>query len=201
MEGARELGTRKALLRRALAARRRALTAEEARSAGEAVAARLAATPEFAACRRIALYAEADGELPTAALWRAARARGLPVLWPRLVEGELEFARCDEAHELTEGRFGIRAPGARCERAALGAGDLVVVPALALDRAGRRLGRGGGHYDRALSAPGAPASLRVGVGYDFQLLVGVPAGEGDEPVDLVITEHALVRTRAREARA
>jgi 5-formyltetrahydrofolate cyclo-ligase len=198
--GPGELAERKAALRRALAAGRRALPPARARAAGEAVAARLAATEEFAGCRRVALYAEADGELPTGALLRLARARGLPVLWPRLGPDGLEFARCDDAGALEPGAFGIRAPGAACEAAALGTGDLVVVPALAFDRAGRRLGRGGGHYDRALAAPDARRSLRVGVGYDFQLVAEVPAGEGDERVDLVVTERELVRTGARAPR-
>jgi 5-formyltetrahydrofolate cyclo-ligase len=68
------------------------------------------------------------------------------------------------------------------------------VPALALDAAGRRLGRGGGHYDRLLAGVRGP--IRVGVGYDFQLVELVPAGEGDERVDMVVTDQRLLRTRA-----
>jgi 5-formyltetrahydrofolate cyclo-ligase len=200
VSGPEELASRKAALRRALSEMRRALSPERARAAGEAVADRLGATAELAHCRRIALYAETGGELPTGPLWRLARARGLPVLWPRLAGAGLEFARCDDAGSLEPGALGIRAPGAACEAFALGPDDLVVVPALAFDRSGRRLGRGGGHYDRVLAEPGARRSLRVGVGYAFQLVDEVPAGEGDERVDLVVTERELVRTRARERR-
>lgn len=200
MGAAGELAARKAALRRALAERRRAVTPEQARAAGEAVAARLAAAGELGRCRRVALYAESAGELPTRALWRLARERDLPVLWPRLAPGGLEFARCDDAEALEPGALGIRAPGPACEAVALGPGDLVVVPAVALDGVGRRLGRGGGHYDRALAGADALRSLRVGVGYDFQLVEEVPAGEGDESVDLVVTERVLVRTGARERR-
>ena len=200
MDAPGDLAARKAALRRRLAAERRAASPERALAAAEAVAARLAATEELAQCRRIALYADAGGELPSGPLWRLARERGLPVLWPRVAAGGLEFARCDDAGALEPGALGVRAPAAACEALALGAGDLVVVPALALDRAGRRLGRGGGHYDRALAAAAARASVRVGVGYGFQLLDEVPAGEGDERVDLVVTERELIRTGARELR-
>ena len=164
------------------------------------MAAQLAAQRGARGCRRVALYAATGGELETEPLWRVVRARGLPVLWPRLGAGGLEFARCDDAAALEPGVLGVRAPGAGCEASALGPGDLVVVPALALDRAGRRLGRGGGHYDRALAAPGARASVRVGVGYALQLVDAVPVGEGDERVDLVVTERELLRTSARERR-
>jgi 5-formyltetrahydrofolate cyclo-ligase len=200
VDGPAELAARKAALRRALAAQRRAVAPECAAAAAAAVAARLAESDELARCRRIALYAAAGGELATEPLWRLARARGLPVLWPRLGAGGLEFARCDDAAALELGVLGVRAPGAGCEASALGPVDLVVVPALALDRAGRRLGRGGGHYDRALAAPGARESVRVGVGYALQLVDAVPVGEGDERVDLVVTERELVRTAARKRR-
>ena len=200
MDGPAELAARKAALRRALAAERGAVPPERAAVAAEAVAARLAGSDELGRCRRVALYAAAGGELPTEPLWRLARARGLPVLWPRVGAGGLEFARCDDAAALEPGALGVRAPGTECEASALGPGDLVVVPALALDRAGRRLGRGGGHYDRALSAPGARESVRVGVGYALQLVDAVPVGEDDERVDLVVTERELVRTGARERR-
>jgi 5-formyltetrahydrofolate cyclo-ligase len=195
-----ELAARKAALRRALAAERRAIPPDRAAAAAEAVAARLGASEALAGCRRVALYAAAGGELSTEPLWRLVRARGLPVLWPRVVGAGVEFARCDDAAALETGAHGIRAPGAGCEASALGPGDVVVVPALALDRAGRRLGRGAGHYDRTLATPGARASLRVGVGYACQLVDAVPVGEGDESVDLVVTERELVRTGARERR-
>lgn len=200
MDGPAELAARKAALRGRIAVERRAVSGERAAAAADAVAAYLAASEELARCRRVALYAATGGELGTEPLWRLARARGLPVLWPRLGAGGLEFARCDDAAALLPGALGIRAPGPGCEACALGADDLVVLPALALDRAGRRLGRGGGHYDRALAAPGARASLRVGVGYALQLVDAVPVGEGDERVDLLVTERELVRTGARERR-
>jgi 5-formyltetrahydrofolate cyclo-ligase len=193
-----DLAARKAALRRALSGARRAMTPAAAVAAAQAVADRLATTEEWARCRRVALYAACGGELETEPLWRRARAGGLPVLWPRLgADGALEFARCDDVDALEPSGGGFRAPGRAFLTVALAEGDLVVAPALALDRAGGRLGRGSGHYDRALAAPGAGACLRVGVGYAVQLVDAVPMGEVDERVDLVVTERELVRTGAR----
>lgn len=175
--------------------RRRALSSAERRRAGEAVARGLGATPELARARRIALYAAAGGELPTEPLLAEALARELPVLWPRVRGDALEFARC-AADALEPGAFGIPAPPASAPATELGEGDLVVLPMLAVDLSGRRLGRGGGHYDRAFAAARAHGPLLAAVGYDFQVVGEVPAGEGDGRVDMVVTERRCVRTRA-----
>jgi 5-formyltetrahydrofolate cyclo-ligase len=185
-----DLAARKETLRRSLAARRRAVTAADAERASESVARRLAAAPEWAAAARVALYAAASGELSTQPLVRAVQARRLPLLWPRLVGGRLVFATCAPA-ELVPGSLGVLEPPSSRAALRLGAGDLVVLPGLAFDAAGRRLGRGGGHYDRVLAGLSGP--VRVGVGYAFQLVDEVPAGEGDERVDLVVTESCLIR--------
>jgi 5-formyltetrahydrofolate cyclo-ligase len=188
-----DLAARKAALRRSLAERRRRVPAAWAARAAEQVAERLAATPELGACRRLALYAAADGELSTEPLARAARERGLRLLWPRVAGGSLGFAAC-AAGELVPGYRGLAEPPPAAPLVALEAGDLVVLPALALDPGGRRLGRGGGHYARLLEAQRGP--IRVGVGYDFQLVELVPAGRGDERVDMVVTDQRLLRTRS-----
>jgi 5-formyltetrahydrofolate cyclo-ligase len=187
-----DLASRKAALRRTLAERRRGVPPEAALRAAEQVARRLAETPEFSACGRLAIYAATDGELSTEPLVRAARRRGRELLWPRLMGDALGFAACG-ADELVPGYRGIAEPPGALPPVALAAGDLIVLPALALDAAGRRLGRGGGHYDRLLARLRGP--IRVGVGYDFQLVELVPAGEGDERVDMVVTDRRLLRTR------
>jgi 5-formyltetrahydrofolate cyclo-ligase len=176
-----------------MAAQRQALPRERAAAAGEALAAGLAELRELRAARRIALYAAAGGEMPTAPLLRLALGRGLAVLWPRLAGGSLEFAACSAA-ALVRGAFGVAEPPRALPAEALGPGDLVVLPALALDAAGRRLGRGGGHYDRAFAGVGADGPFRVGVGYDFQLVDEVPADVEDGRVDMVATETRQLRT-------
>jgi len=120
---------------------------------------------------------------------------GLPVI---VAKGQpLVFRRWRPEAGLEDGRWGIPIPP---EDAAQVIPDLVIVPLLAFDRAGRRLGYGAGFYDRTLallrSRPDARV-LAVGVAYAAQEMDEVPAGESDERLDLVVTETGVVRLAAR----
>ena len=84
-------------------------------------------------------------------------------------------------------RYTVGDPVPEHKRAGLTDLDVLVVPALAFDRTGGRLGHGGGHYDRML---GSWAGLKVGISFDFQVFDVVPMGSQDIPVDMVITEKA-----------
>jgi 5-formyltetrahydrofolate cyclo-ligase len=188
-----ELAARKRLLREGLRRRRPEVTAERAAAAAAAVAARVAALPEFGRALRVALYAALSDELPSVPLFETARAAGKRLLWPRVVAGRLEFAACSGIEELRPGVLGIPAPPTTLPAESPLAGDVVIVPGLAFDAAGRRLGRGAGHYDRAFPAGRADAPLLVGVGYAFQLVDEVPAGPHDRRMDVVVTEERQVR--------
>ena len=181
----------KRALRAAMRERSRRIAPAEARRRAEAVTAQLVHTPEWRGAARVALYAALPDELPSTPLQEAARAAGLPVLWPRVVGDLLEFAAC-EAGELVPGRYGVPAPPASLPRSALAPGDLVVVPAVAFDFAGRRLGRGGGHYDRVLADLPERASS-VAIGYDFQRIDEVPTEGHDIQVTLVVTDAGIYR--------
>jgi 5-formyltetrahydrofolate cyclo-ligase len=78
--------------------------------------------------------------------------------------------------------------------------DLVIVPGLAFDAQGGRLGFGGGYYDGALAAArGAGRPALIGLAYDFQIVDACPVGPGDLPVDLVVTEARVLRRAAAPA--
>ena len=164
----------------------------EARAAGRAVARRLLALPPLAGPGRVAVYAALPGELPTRDLFDGLRGRGQAPLLPRCVGDRLEFAPIDRFEELASGRYGVPEPPGPA--LALGVGDVVVVPGLAFDGEGRRLGRGGGFYDRTFPAGDAGGPLLVGVGFDFQRVESVPAGRRDRAVDVVVTERGIVGT-------
>jgi len=138
----------------------------------------------------IAYSALAD-EISTEFLVQAAAARGLRVAWPRVAGDVLVFAECPPA-ALEAGASGVLAPPADAPVVVPSEGDLVLVPGVAFDADGGRLGRGGGHYDRVLAGL-PPRATSVGIGYDFQLVASVPTEEHDVPVHVVVTDRQTYR--------
>jgi 5-formyltetrahydrofolate cyclo-ligase len=191
----------KRALRRLMAERRDGLPVEEQARLSAAAAARLVAVPEIAARlapgRTVSGYVAAQGEIDPGPALAECRMRGAEVVLPRVVDEEprLRFHRAEgDAAGLAVGRFGLLEPPASAREVALEAIDVVIVPGLAFDSAGRRLGRGGGYYDEAAARlRAAGRGLLVGLGYDFQLVDRCPAGEGDVAVDCVVTDQRVVR--------
>jgi 5-formyltetrahydrofolate cyclo-ligase len=129
--------------------------------------------------------------VPTEGLLRIVLATGRGLLLPRAgAEDQLEFASVTDVTTLVVGPFGALEPASSCRSEALQPADLVLVPGVAFDRSGRRLGRGGGWYDRSLSAD----LLAVfGIGFAFQLIDRVPATSRDRRVAGIYTERGLWR--------
>ena len=113
------------------------------------------------------------------------------VLLPFVEGPDMEAAEHRPSDPLVATRYGPREPA---ERVPVEPGDidLAVVPGLAFDRLGYRVGYGGGHYDRYLGRL-HPEAARVGIGFGPQLVDEVPVEEGDERVDLVVTDEGVVR--------
>lgn len=179
----------KMTLREAMRARRRALTSEATLRAGLRAAALLAELllrEPGRAPRSALLYSSLPGEADTGAIDALLRRRGAAVAYPRVEGGRLRLHRASPA-ELQPGQFGIREPPLAAEEISIAALDLVVVPGLAFDRAGHRLGFGGGYYDALLDA--APDALRVGVCLEEQLLPNVPTEPHDQRVDFVLADE------------
>lgn len=130
--------------------------------------------------------------MPTREILDAVLASNRVLLLPRVVAGGLEFAAVDDLATLRTGRFGVPEPGASSIAVQLAPGDLVLVPGLAFDRSGGRLGRGGGYYDRAFPAA-REAPVLIGLAFSLQWIESVPMGPLDRRVDGVITEIGVVR--------
>ena len=183
-------------LRAGLRARRRRLSPLQRRRAAEALSAVIARRPEFRRARRLALYFAADGEIDPLPLARLAQRQGkqlyLPVLRPG---GRLGFVAWRRGGVLRRNRFGIAEPvGARALPQRL---DLVLLPLVAFDARGGRLGMGGGFYDRTfawLSRAGAQRRrpLLVGLAHGFQQLPQLPCETWDVPLAAVATERGWV---------
>ncbi|MCE9572167.1 MAG: 5-formyltetrahydrofolate cyclo-ligase [Deltaproteobacteria bacterium] len=139
----------------------------------------------------VALYAAIRSEVDSAPIAARASARGLTLAYPRIeADRELAFAIVDR-EALTPGAMGIPAPVASAPAIDPGAIDIFVIPAIAFDPSGARLGWGGGYYDRILAR--APHARRVGVAFASQLVASVPTDGHDQRVHLIVTEVALHR--------
>lgn len=186
----------KAPLRRRLLEERRALDPGEVHLASVAIASRIRTLPELGSARTIALYQALRNEIEMTPLWEALAGSGMRILFPRIVSQSriLAFAPVDDPSELEVGALGVAQPPEGSD-VPLGEIDVFVVPALAFDLQGRRLGRGGGYYDATLSA--APGALRIGPCLDDHLLEGVPAESHDQAVDVVVTPRRVLRSRRR----
>jgi 5-formyltetrahydrofolate cyclo-ligase len=183
-------------LRSSLSLRRRERDSQELLRAGERVADLILGAPEFEAARRVALYAARDDELPTRAFFEAARGVGKPLLFPRcLAEGALAFDRVDRWEDLRPGRYGVLEPVGEGEGESFEPGDLALLPGLAFDRAGARLGRGKGYYDRSFPSHGREAPALFGCAFGERVLESVPAGPLDRRVDAIVTDERIHRVR------
>ena len=110
--------------------------------------------------------------------------------YPTVLEsGEMIFRFVVDPTRMEEHPLGFRAPSSDSPLAA--ALDVIVVPAIALDPTGQRIGYGAGYYDRALAAH--PHAATVGVAYDFQLIPEVSATGADVPVQWVVTDRRVLR--------
>jgi 5-formyltetrahydrofolate cyclo-ligase len=149
--------------------------------ASERICSEVMALPEWSTARLVALYSSLPGEVDVGGLAE----RGVKVCWP-VVIGPGQPLEWRQGGDWRPGPFGILEPGAGAPAVRPSDIDLVVVPGLAFDRFGARLGQGGGFYDRSLvQIPG----LRVGVAFDGQLVSRVPCGPQDVGMDVVVTEQ------------
>jgi 5-formyltetrahydrofolate cyclo-ligase len=187
----------KLALRRQLAAGRRQTGEPERAAAGRSIRDAVLALPEIQMAGTVAAYMSVGTEPDTRGLVYALWKRGTYVLLPLLrADFDLDWASYEGPDSLAPGPHGLLEPTEpRRGVSAVTSADLVIVPALAVDRAGRRLGRGGGSYDRALARVG-PAIATVALIYDGELLDEVPAGPLDQPVRMVAQpRHGITRLR------
>jgi 5-formyltetrahydrofolate cyclo-ligase len=98
------------------------------------------------------------------------------------------------ATDIVIGKFGVREPAANCDEIALDKFDLVLVPGLAFDLHGNRLGRGRGFYDRLLQST---SGVKCGICYDIQLLESIPTELHDAKVDFILTPDKCVKARRK----
>jgi len=172
--------------------RRGALDASVVQSSSEAIGRRVLALMGDA--RTAALYAAIRNEVDLAGLFDALRARGVVAAYPRVEPpSRLQFHRVDDLGDLQPaGRYRIPEPSPSAPAVEPGALDVIVVPGLAFDARGHRVGWGAGYYDALLQT--TPHARRIGVCFDFQLVARCPSSASDQPVHVVVTEDRVVHT-------
>ena len=144
--------------------------------------------PDSLADLRVAGYYPIQSEFDCRPLLQTLRYAGCPIGLPRMVGPgrALVFHGWEPRERLVEGAYGVREPA---QEAARFTPDVILVPLLAFDARGGRLGYGGGFYDRTLAAH--PAAFAVGVAFDEQEVEDVPVEAHDRPLDAVLTPSGL----------
>jgi 5-formyltetrahydrofolate cyclo-ligase len=176
----------KGVLRRRLVAARTAMSSSSRTEAGRLIRDHVLEMPEVAGAGTIAAYYSVGTEPETRgllfALWKRGSYVVLPVLLP---DGDLDWASYEGPDSLSPGPRGLLQPAEPVRgTGTIARADVVLVPALAVDERGQRLGRGGGSYDRALARVG-PQVPTIALLYDPELLPRVPADSHDQPVRAV----------------
>ncbi len=189
-----DLQAAKRRLRQSMAAQRRAVAPGDADTAAESAARYLLADSSLLAAERVAAYAALRDELPTRALLDGLAAAGKVLLLPRVdPDGRLAFCAVERWADLVRGPHGVLGPPEGSARFQLERGDVAIVPGVAFDPDGWRLGRGGGSYDRTFPPDAANPPLLFGLGYEFQVVASVPHDSRDRRMDAIVTERGIRR--------
>lgn len=196
MTDTKDLAALKAAARKAASANRKLARVQAGADAAQVIAEQflhqISPTPD----RIVSAFLSIGSEVDTAPLIAAVRASGCVLCLPCVIAPEtpLVFRVWHDGDALVEESFGTRAPEATAPAVAP---DILVVPLLAYDAAGYRLGYGGGFYDRSLEqlrlAKGQGAVTAVGIGYSGQQIDAVPRGTYDQPLDWIVTEQGAFR--------
>ncbi len=188
----------KSQLRATVRARRREIPPERRASDAEALADALMHIPGLVCARLVLGFGANAEEIDPEPALRRLREEGVRVAYPRVSQQELDLHEVADPADLVLAAYGIREPRPEAPRVHLNEIDALLVPAVAFDRRGFRLGYGGGFYDRFLARL-PEDTLRIGVAFDEQLLDELPREPHDEPVDFIVTPSTVLGgLRARE---
>lgn len=196
----------KVAIRKRTLALRKALAPDLVCANAKAATAHILALPEWQSARRVLLYMPIAQEVDTMPLLANAWETGKDVFLPRCnptQKGLMDVAQCRSMDELMEGAYGILEPDpVRCPKldldstAALNmAPNIAIIPAVAFDVHGNRLGYGGGYYDRFLVHEAMAHTFLLGLAHHAQVLDALPSEPWDRTMHAVCTEHGVMRPR------
>ncbi len=168
-------------LRAILLQKRRILTPQQVAAASASIVEQITSLPAFQKAHRILFYYPIHNEIDLRALCQIAPDK--EYFLPSVHRKTIEIKRYTGEDNIHRGKYGIPEPKITSYNGSI---DIILVPGVAFDKKGHRLGRGGGYYDRFLRVRN---SMRIGIGYNFQLVQRVPTTWLDKRMDLVIVNH------------
>lgn len=178
-------------IRATMLAQRRHLATVTCAALSHAAQVRLLETSEFSSASALALYSPVFNEVFTEELFHLSRSLGKRVAYPRVCGEHLEFVEVASLTELKPGAFGVLEPSGSSVLSA-GSLDLMLVPGVAFDQAGFRLGYGKGFYDRFLHAADRCPCL-VGFCFEFQVVADLPVESHDIGMNMLVTDERTLR--------
>lgn len=185
--------TDKDALRRIIRAKKSAMPAADMRLLSRRITDRLLALPVIRSARTLMLYHSLPDEVSTLDAIETLAADGKTVLLPHVInKSDMEMRVYSGSKNLREGSFGIMEPQGKpfvCYDEIC----VIVVPGMAFDKAGNRLGRGKGYYDRLLRR--IPQAYKIGLCFAFQIVGHINTEEHDVPMDCLLSENGCINCR------
>ncbi|MEB3281923.1 MAG: 5-formyltetrahydrofolate cyclo-ligase [Lyngbya sp.] len=179
-------------LRRELLQIRQSMLAEDWREKSDRICSHLQTLPRFQQAKTILAYVSFRQEPDLSRLFAETSREGTKIWgFPRCVEKSLIWHQWKPGELLQTGAYGIWEPSADLPMISASQVDLILVPAVACDRRGYRLGYGGGYYDRMFSCPEWQSIPTIGIVFDFAYFTELPIEDWDRPLNAICTEVGL----------
>ena len=189
------LQAEKKKLRETVLAQRDAMPTATRKAASEAILKKVCALPEYAMAECVLTYMGFGSEIETEPFFERIISDGKIAVLPRVdrASQSLVLHSARSIAELVTSKWGIREPALDAPVLPVNEIDFVLIPGVAFDRDGNRLGYGRGYYDKLLSTAN-PVLARVSAGFSCQVVDRVPVGSRDQKMDCIITENEIIVT-------
>ncbi len=187
-----DLFAQKNSIRLAMIERRSLLSDVVVKSVALGIVDQVCALAEVSHASRIGIYAGYQKEVSTQEVFKKLRLGSREIFFPRVIvaEGKLEFVPIESEQQLVRGYLGILEPEPGLLAVKVNELDAVMVPGVAFDETGGRIGWGKGYYDKTLAGF---SKTKIGLAYDFQVVESIPAAKYDQRVDIIVTENKVIR--------
>jgi 5-formyltetrahydrofolate cyclo-ligase len=190
-----EILERKHVLRGSILASRRAISPDNKSEYDRIIRERVLRIAAVTTAQTVAAYCSLPEEVATAGIVETLLGEGKTLALPRVAGNSLAFFSVRGQEDCEPGVFGLMEPKTTCPKVLVSDIGCFLVPGLAFDRQGYRLGWGKGYYDRAMAGTTVP---KVGLAYDCQIVPDVPHTSGDLPMTLIVTESGILSPTAAQ---